>query len=152
MYDIIVLERKGKTMTRYPLNTSAIALCPSNYNIGQRAEFVMRYTATGKTERADNRKATESADLFDIQIKTAKATVCKGTDIAKYIDESKAERYAYARIDCSTAYIMTKAEFVEFLAKFGTKDKASAKNGGGEVIRVKNESLKMLEWLESHAK
>ena len=44
-------------------------------NNGQHAEQVFRYTMCGKVCKADNR---EGADYQDIQIKSSRATVCKG--------------------------------------------------------------------------
>ena len=77
-------------------------------NNGQEAERVFRYTYEGKLCKADNVKHTQGADCDNIQIKSARASVCKGIDIEAYLAEDKAERFAYVVADFSKAYIMTK--------------------------------------------
>lgn len=116
-------------------------------NKGQHAEQVMRYTLTGKIEKADNKPHTLGGDCLDIQIKTAKATVCKGFDLDKYLDMDGAKRYAYVLADFSKAVIMSRTEWTEFVNTFAYKAKESAKNGGGDKLRLLSESKRMIEWL-----
>jgi len=120
-------------------------------NGGQEAERVFRYTYTGKLERADNIRHTDGADCDDIQIKSARATVCKGTDIIAYLATDKANRFAYVVKDMSIAYIMTKALYIEFVNAFATVTRESTKNGGATKLRLKSESRAMLEWLRERA-
>ena len=54
-------------------------------NNGQHAEQVFRYTMSGCICKADNTPATVSGDYEDIQIKSARATICKGKDIASHL-------------------------------------------------------------------
>lgn len=117
-------------------------------NNGQEAERVFRYTYTGKIERADNIAHNAGADCDDIQIKSARATVCKGLDIIAYLQEDKAQRFAYVIADMTKAYIMTKALYIDFVNTFGTVTRESAKNGGAVKIRLKSESRAMIQWLE----
>ena len=117
-------------------------------NAGQHAEQVFRFTMTGIISRADNRPATECGDCGDIQVKSARATVCKGTDIDKYLNADAAKRYAYVTADFKIAFIMSKTEWKQFVNKFGTVTRESAKNGGKEKIRLKAESKEMREWFE----
>lgn len=120
-------------------------------NNGQEAERVFRFSYTGKLERADNVKHCDGADCDDIQIKSARATVCKGTDINAYLSTDKANRFAYVVKDMSIAYIMTKALYIEFVNAFATVTTESAKNGGATKLRLKSESRAMLEWLAERA-
>lgn len=118
-------------------------------NNGQHAEQVFRYTVTGEIAKADNKPATECGDCLDIQIKSARATVCKGTNLDAYLEMDAANRYAYVTNDFTMAYIMSKAEWKVFCNKFATVTKESAKNGGHEKLRLGHESKEMREWLAS---
>ena len=118
-------------------------------NNGQHAEQVFRYTMSGCICKADNTPATVSGDYEDIQIKSARATICKGKDIASHLTTDKAERYAYITADFKTAYIMSKIEYLTFATLFATLTKESQKNGGAEELRFKSESKAMLEWLQA---
>jgi len=129
---------------------SMLSIAREYANNGQHAEQVFRFTMTGVIFRADNRPASESGDYLDIQIKSARATVCKGTDINKYLEMDAANRYAYVTEDFKTAFIMNKEEWKQFVNKFGTVTRESKKNGGKEKIRLKAESKEMREWLENH--
>ena len=128
-------------MTKITLNQ-----LPRTYkNNGQHAEQVFRYTMCGKVCKADNKQGT---DYQDIQIKSSRATVCKGTDIAKHIAQDKAQRYAYITSDFSSAYIMSKAEYLNFTSQFSSVTTESAKNGGAKKTRLKEENKAMLNYLE----
>lgn len=116
-------------------------------NNGQEAERVFRYTYTGELTRADNVKHTDGADCDDIQIKSARASVCKGTDIEAYLKADAAKRFAYVVKDFTRAYIMDKITYIAFIKAFGTVTRESAKNGGATKIRLKSESRAMIEWL-----
>ena len=116
-------------------------------NNGQHAEQVMRFTLTGEIVKADNKPHTEGGDIFDIQIKSARATVCKGYDIDAYLALDGANRFAYVTKDFSTAYIMSRTEYKNFVNEFGSKTVDSQKNGGGKKIALLSESKRMLEWL-----
>lgn len=117
-------------------------------NNGQEAERIFRYTMTGIDMKADNR---EGADLDNIQIKSARATVCKGTDIKNFIENDVAEIYAYVTENFENAYLMNKTEWIEFCEKFGTVTTESAKNGGKTKIRLKSESENMKAYLIGQA-
>jgi hypothetical protein len=125
-----------------------LSLARTYANNGQHAEQVVRYTLTGEIVKADNIPATQGGDLGDIQIKSARATVCKGNDLDAYLQEDKANRYAYVTDDFKTAYIMSKDAWRDFVKAFGTLTRESHKNGGKEKIRLKHESKEMREWLE----
>lgn len=121
---------------------------PRTYAIaGQHAEQVARYTLTGVVCKADNKPATLCGDCLDIQIKSARATVCKGLDIAAHIASDAAKRYGYVVADFSAMYIMSPAEWLEFATEFGTPTTESKKNGGGVKIRLKSEGKAMTAWL-----
>ena len=117
-------------------------------NNGQHLEQCFRYTLTGKVEKADNLAHDKGCDLFHYSIKSARATVCKGTDLNTYLDTDKATEFVYIT-KTLTAYIMNRTEYTEFVNLFGTVTKESTKNGGHEKIRLGHETAKMLEWLTS---
>lgn len=117
-------------------------------NNGQHAEQVARFTLTGVIEKADNKPAEQGGDCGDIQIKSARATVCKGNDIRKHLENDGANRYGYVTKDFDLMFLMNRTEYTEFVDKFGTLTRESEKNGGAEKIRLKSESRAMREWLE----
>lgn len=120
-------------------------------NNGQHAEQVARFTLTGRVERADNKPFTLGGDCGDIQIKSARATVCHGTDIRAHIAIDGADRYGYVNADFTTMYLMNADEWFAFASLFGTVTRESDKNGGAEKIRLKAESREMTEWLTARA-
>lgn len=117
-------------------------------NNGQHAEQIFRFTMTGKIEKADNKPFTAGGDCGIYQVKSARATICKGLNIAEHIAKDGAEKYAYVTADFSTAYIMTASEYLEFATLFGTVTKESSKNGGAVKIRFKTESKEMKDYLK----
>ena len=88
-------------------------------NNGQHAEQVARFTLTGEIVKADNKPFTAGADVLDIQIKSARATVCDGLDIRAHVALDAAKCYGYVLADFSKMYIMSPDEWVEFVEKFG---------------------------------
>lgn len=118
-------------------------------NRGQQAERAFRYTMTGRLEHADN---LQGADCLGIQVKTSKASICRGLDIRAHVAQDSAEGYAYVLADLSTAYIMNPEEWVVFIDNFGHADRDSnGRNGGGVKLRLKTENKAMREWLTSHS-
>ena len=123
----------------------------NNYaNHGQNAEQSIRFKLTGTIERADNLAHNLGADCLTYQIKSARASVCKGRDIRAYLAEDKASEYIYGTND-GTAYVMSKEEYIAFVEEFGTVTKESNKNGGAEKIRLKHETTAMLTYLAERA-
>lgn len=123
---------------------------PRQYkNAGQHAEQVARFTLTGEIHKADNIPCTVSGDCNGIQIKSARATVCYGTDIKAHIEMDAATEYGYVNADFSMMYIMSPAEYFDFTVKFGTRTTDSSRNGGAVKIRLKSEGKEMRAWLES---
>ena len=119
-------------------------------NNGQHAEQVFRYTLTGEIVKADNKPFTAGGDCGIYQVKSARATICKGTDLDSHIAMDGAEMYAYVIADFSTAYIMNPDEYKAFVNEFGTVTKDSSKNGGAEKLRLGHETRAMRDYLESH--
>lgn len=117
-------------------------------NNGQHLEQVVRFNLTGEISKADNRKATECGDCLDYQIKSARATICKGTDIKAHLDSDAATAYIYVTAEL-VGYTMSKAEYLEFTTEFATLTRESKANGGAEKMRLKSESKAMLEWLRA---
>ena len=144
-YGIIVSE-KGKEIT----TMKTITLCENferTYkNNGQHLEQWFRFTLTGKIEKADNLAHDKGTDIGNYSIKSARATVCKGTDITAYLDTDKATEFVYITAN-GIAYIMNRTEYIAFVETFGTVTTESAKNGGHKKIRHGHETAKLLEWL-----
>ena len=130
------------------MKTITLATLDRQYkNNGQEAERIFRYTMTGEIAKADNLAHNLGADCLNYQVKSARATVCRGRDLLAYLAEDKATEFAYVTADFSKAYIMSKSEYVAFVSEFGTVTRESAKNGGHEKIRLGHETEKMREWL-----
>ena len=115
-------------------------------NNGQHCEQWFRFTLTGKTEKADNIAHDKGTDLLHYSIKSARATVCKGTDLTAYLDTDKATEFVYVTKN-GTAYIMNRTEYTAFVETFGTVTTESAKNGGQSKIRLGHETTALLQWL-----
>ena len=115
-------------------------------NNGQHLEQWFRYSLTGKIEKADNLAHDKGCDLLHYSIKSARATVCKGTDLETYLDTDKATEFVYITKNL-IAYIMNRTEYTAFVKTFGTVTTESAKNGGHKKIRLGHETAKLLEWL-----
>ena len=123
----------------------------NNYrNHGQNAEQSVRFTLTGEIAKADSLRYDLGADCLNYQIKSARATVCKGTDLKAYLDLDAATAYIYAD-NGGTAWVMDRAEYEEFCNEFGSIQADSRKNGGELKIRLKSERKAMQEWLRAKA-
>ena len=130
------------------MTTITLATLDRQYkNNGQEAERIFRYTMTGEITKADNLAHNLGTDCLHYQVKSARATVCRGRDLATYLAEDKATEFAYVLADFSKAVIMSREEYTEFVNLFGTVTRESAKNGGYEKIRLGHETEKMREWL-----
>lgn len=121
---------------------------PRTYaNNGQHLEQTYRYNKTHILEKADNRK--NAPDFENVQIKSARATICKGTNFAREIAKNRATIFAYItqNYEC---YEMTKSEFTHFVQLFGEATRESTKNGGHLKTRLKHETRALLQWLATH--
>ena len=134
-------------MTHFYLNPNFVRQYKNN---GQHMEQWTRFTLTGENAKADNLAHDKGADCLGYQIKSARATVCNGTDIRAYLATDMATAYIYATAD-GIAYVMTRVEYIEFVEKFGTVTKESTSNGGAEKIRLKSESSALLAYLAERA-
>lgn len=119
-------------------------------NNGQHMEQWTRYTLTGEIAKADNLEHNAGTDCLTYQIKSARATVCKGTDIRAYLATDKATEYIYATAT-GIAYVMSQVEYIEFVEMFATVTRESASNGGAVKTRLKSESVALLTYLEQRA-
>ena len=149
-YNGSVPERYGKefdTMKKFTLATDFVREYANN---GQHMEQWTRYTLTGERAKADNLPHDKGADCMGYQIKSARATVCKGRDLIAYLAEDRATAYIYATAE-GIAYEMNKAEYIAFVAEFGTLTRESSKNGGAEKIRLKAEGKALLAYLAERA-
>ena len=119
-------------------------------NRGQNLEQNFRYTMTGELVKADR---VQGADFDDIQIKSARATVCLGTTaeaLDRHLVADKAERYAYITKDYEV-YEMSKEEYRAFVLAFHIIDYDSAKNGGKAKMRLTKESKALMSYLRAAA-
>ena len=120
----------------------------NNYhNHGQNAEQSVRYALTGEILKADNLKFDKGSDVLNFQIKSARATICKGTDLEKYLNLDASTAYIYATKK-GIAYIMSRTEYIAFVKAFGTVTTDSKKNGGAKKIRLGHETKALLDWLQ----
>lgn len=119
-------------------------------NSGQRVEQDIRFTLTGEMVKPDNIPATVAGDCLGYQIKSARATICKGTDIAEHLKQDAATAYIYGTLE-GKGYIMSRTEYFEFATTFATVTRDSEKNGGAVKTRLKSESRALLRWLEERA-
>lgn len=132
------------TMKHFTLATDFVREYANN---GQHMEQWTRYTLTGERAKADNLAHDKGADCMGYQIKSARATVCKGTDIRAYLATDKATAYIYATAD-GIAYVMSRTEYIAFVEVFGTVTRESSRNGGAVKIRLKSESAALLAYLK----
>ncbi len=122
----------------------------NNYkNHGQDAEQSVRFTLTGEIAKADNVRHDLGADCLNYQIKSARATVCKGLDLDAYLDLDASTAYIYADNN-GTAWVMSREEYTAFCKKFAVATYESQQNGGGAKLRLKSESSKLMAWLREH--
>ena len=123
----------------------------NNYrNHGQNAEQSVRFELTGEIAKADNLAHDLGADCLNYQIKSARATVCKGTDLTAYLDRDASTAYIYATKE-GRAYVMNRAEYTAFCNTFATVTRESGKNGGSEKLRLGHETPRLLAWLAERA-
>ena len=122
----------------------------NNYkNHGQDAEQSVRFALTGEILKADNLPHNLCADCLNFQIKSARATICKGTDLEAYLNLDASTAYIYADNN-GTAWVMSREEYTAFCTEFATATTESPSNGGGAKLRLKSESSKMVAWLRGH--
>lgn len=133
------------------LNIATVEMERFYKNNGQHLEQKIRYFFTGEIVKADNLEHSKGADILNYQVKSARATVCRGRDLLAYLEMDSATEFIYISKD-EIAYIMSKEEYINFVKEFGTVTRESTKNGGHEKIRLGHETSKLLEWLEKRAK
>lgn len=134
-------------MTKFYLASGFVRQYKNN---GQHMEQWTRFTLTGETAKADNLPHNLGADCLGYQIKSARATVCKGTDIRAYLATDMATEYIYATAE-GVAYVMNRTEYIAFVEVFGTVTRESTANGGAVKIRLKSESVALLAYLAERA-
>lgn len=131
--------------------TYAIDFTSQYKNNGQAKEQWLRYVLTGEIVKADNKPYYMGGDIGSIQVKSAKATACKGYDIQAYVNQDGATSYAYITKNY-VVYHMSPAEWVKFVEMFSYRTYESAKNNGTPKMRLYDESKKMLNYLEEHSR
>ena len=125
-------------------------------NNGQHAQQVVAYNLLGIHQKADNKPFYAGGDVGTMQVKSARATICKGTDIRAHVAEDGATCYGYLTYG-GDLYIMTPAEYIEFVEEFAyvSRDSESRRgrggsNGGGVklVLRTCAEGPEMYKWFK----
>ena len=119
-------------------------------NRGQRAECMVRYMLTGAIGRADNAPSWESGDVLNVQVKSFRASICHGTDLAAHIAQDAAEIYCYVTTDYK-CYFMDPETWLSFATEHSTETRESKKNGGGSKLRLNYESKQFRADLEALA-
>lgn len=123
---------------------------PLYKNAGQQAEVNLSFTLYDRPKKADNNKG--GADVGTYQVKTFRATVCKGTDPRNVLEEYKdAERFAFVDSEKAVWYDLSKDEFLEFVRAFARIERESNKNGGAEKLRLNGRKQEQREWLMARA-
>lgn len=117
-------------------------------NNGQHAQQVAEFNLVGTISKADNKPFWAGGDIGDLQVKSARATICQGLDLEAHLDEDGAKAWGYVTKDFSKLYIMNREEYTMFCEKFFEVTRESTKNGGKEKMRFKKESNEMRKWLE----
>ena len=122
---------------------------PRTYrNNGQHAQQRAENALLGTISKADNIPHTAGADFLHYQVKSARATICQGLDLARYLTEDKAKAFIYVA-KTEWLYIMDKAEYIAFCLTFATATKESTKNGGHLKMRLGHETKALLDYLEA---
>lgn len=144
------------------MRTIHLVNIPRTYsNNGQHAQQVLDFYLTGQLRKHDHVKWNEGSDIpeYLMSVKSSKATLISGSQcestlyteiIEEYFLKVASVQFAYVTADFQTAYIMNAVEFREFVTQFTYLTRESSKNGGAVKVRFRQESSKMLYWLNTH--
>ena len=133
---------------------------PRKYpNGGHEAERLASLNFLGVERKPDNKPFWAGADVGVLQVKTQKASVCKGTDIRAHIEQDAAELYCYVLADFTACYVMRPETWALFVDRFayitrdssGPRGERGGSNGGGIKLKLLGESRAMRAWLEANA-
>lgn len=113
---------------------------------GDQAEAVARFTLTGELKLGDCTPYWVSGDIGSMQVKSSGATVCHGYDIKAHIERDAATEYGYVIYDFSAMYVMTPAEWANFVDNFSYETYDTKTNE--PKLRLNKETAYMREWLE----
>jgi hypothetical protein len=133
-------------------------------NNGDKREFAMcAYYGIERTKHDSSPYHSHSdieLDGKNISVKTSGASLMSGALSEgcktfegiwrRYRRNTHSDTFAYVTIDFM-AYLMNIQEFSKFIHQFGYIDRESSQNGGQKKIKLRNESKKMLGWLEMRA-
>jgi hypothetical protein len=143
-------KNKERKNTMKKMNIHREGFVRQYANEGQHLQQLFDYAMTGKVAKADNLPYWKGADVLHYQVKSARATICKGTDLESHLAQDKALEYVYVSKQ-EIAYIMSRQEYKEFVNLFATKDVESSKNGKSIKLRLGRETSKLMAWLEGRA-
>lgn len=137
-------------------------LIPRKYNNhGMHCEQMLAYTLTHEMRDHGILPFDKGSDIpdFDMSVKSSHASVASGSliyaqtkegQISEFLSRCPSTLYAYVSFE-NVAYVMTKQEFAKFLEKFSFMDVESTQHGGQKKLRIRQESQKMLKWLNALA-
>lgn len=132
----------------------------SNYkNAGQRAQQDLDYALTGHMRHADCVPFDMDSDIPELamSVKSSRFTLVSAKRVHadtfdgiwnEYATRVHSERFAYVS-KSMVVYEMNLDEFRQFVYEFCTLQKQSEKCGGQMTIRCKDETKKMVCWLEN---
>ena len=114
-------------------------------NNGQQAEREARHALTGEWFKADNLKG--GADCLGYQIKSARATVCRGDSLDNIATEyAGVKGFIFADREACTMYVMTAEEWRAFCERFAEVDRES--KGNGVKLRLNRQNKAQRAYLE----
>lgn len=111
---------------------------PNGYNNGEAFEWEVGYELTGEPSKRNNKSAEKGGDVGEWQVKSPKASLTGKDNCTGYIFGVQGTGYFYE---------MNPQEFESFVNAFSYVDRDS--KSGKMKIRIKNDSKKMREWLDS---
>jgi hypothetical protein len=126
-------------------------------NKGMHAEQALAYTLTNEHRKHDKLPFDKGSDIpeYNMSVKSGGASLMSGNFCTKttregiveeFLLRTASEHFAFVVDDFSVAYVMTKIEFAEFLAKFTFASRESLRNGGKMKVQIYKQSKKMLAW------
>lgn len=129
------------------------------HNHGMHCEQMLTYTLTHEMRDHGILPFDMGSDIpdFDMSVKSSRASVASGSlmkaqtkegQIEEFLARCPSTLYAYVSFE-NVAYIMNKAEFRVFLELFGFMDVESSRNGNYKKLRIRQESIKMMNWFHA---
>lgn len=130
-------------------------------NAGQARQQDLIFALTGEVRKPDSVPFDMDSDIpeFSISVKSARFTLASANVLAsttfegqlnEFSERVHSDKFAYVTKDYAV-YIMDKVEFLAFCNEFCAWEQESEKNGGAYKVRCRNESKRMIKWLQARA-